>query len=362
LNKRFVTIFLVIVFSFAIFHFVIWTFITSKCVLNSDTKYKGDLVRFSYKADSLFLRKTTNVPSHITLAKQHTRVNKWNESLDVDLITLGDSFSNADTQGTNPYYQDYIVSNQSKSVLNVPPSLFVNDTNSFETLITYINNGLLDIIKPKYILIESVERLSISRFAKKFDFSLTDDKNVTIENFKNYQQPLFKANNNINFINERNTKVFVNYVKFNLQKYAKFNNVFISKLNQDFFTSKDTNSLLFYQQDLSSIPLTTKKSIKELNDNFNKLAMLLKKKGINLYFMPAVDKYNLYSKYIMNNSHPKSIFFEELRKLPKKYAFIDTKAILSKELEKGVKDLYYSDDTHWSYKASEAIFKKVKFE
>jgi len=102
--------------------------------------------------------------------------------------------------------------------------------------------------------------------------------------------------------------------------------------------------------------------IDKLNNNLNALSKILKKKNIKLYFMPAVDKYNLYSKYIVNNTYPQSIFFEELRKLPKEYTFIDTKTILLEELKKGVKDIYHSDDTHWSYKASEAIFKKVKFE
>lgn len=77
--------------------------------------------------------------------------------------------------------------------------------------------------------------------------------------------------------------------------------------------------------------------------------------------MPAVDKYNLYSKFIINNPYQNSVFFEKLRVLDKKYILIDTKAILLKELKKGTKDLYYPDDTHWSFKAPEIIFRKFKF-
>lgn len=36
---------------------------------------------------------------------------------------------------------------------------------------------------------------------------------------------------------------------------------------------------------------------------------------------------------------------------------LDTKAILEKEVDRVVKDVFYSDDTRWSYKASEAITK-----
>ena len=77
--------------------------------------------------------------------------------------------------------------------------------------------------------------------------------------------------------------------------------------------------------------------------------------------MPAVDKYNLYSPYIISNSYPKSILFEYLDTLPKDYIFINTKKILSEQLEKGEKDIFYADDTHWSHKASEVIIKDESF-
>jgi hypothetical protein len=39
---------------------------------------------------------------------------------------------------------------------------------------------------------------------------------------------------------------------------------------------------------------------------------------------------------------------------------IDTKDILARSLEKGELDLYHQDDSHWSWKASEAIFSTVR--
>ena len=77
--------------------------------------------------------------------------------------------------------------------------------------------------------------------------------------------------------------------------------------------------------------------------------------------MPVVDKYNLYSNFIVDNPYPRSTFFEKLRQLPKRYAFIDTKQILMEELERGELDLYYPDDSHWSWKAPQKIFNTVRF-
>jgi hypothetical protein len=91
------------------------------------------------------------------------------------------------------------------------------------------------------------------------------------------------------------------------------------------------------------------------------LADKLTTKGVKLYFMPCADKYDIYSKFIINNKYPQNQFFEKLRPLQKRYTLIDTKALLSKELDKGIKDIYYFDDAHWSWKASETIFKQVKF-
>ena len=51
-----------------------------------------------------------------------------------------------------------------------------------------------------------------------------------------------------------------------------------------------------------------------------------------------------------------------MESLPKDYVFINTKKILLDELERGEKDVFFKDDTHWSWKASKAIFEKVIIE
>jgi hypothetical protein len=141
---------------------------------------------------------------------------------------------------------------------------------------------------------------------------------------------------------------------------AYTSNCYIIKLNKNMFTSKDPYSLLFYKDTIKYNESITTEKIQKVNENLNRLSLQLKTKGIKLYFMPAVDKLNLYSKYIVNNKYGESTFFEQLRPLKKEYILIDTKTILEQEVDRGVKDIFYSDDTHWSYKASEAIAKNLK--
>jgi hypothetical protein len=132
-------------------------------------------------------------------------------------------------------------------------------------------------------------------------------------------------------------------------------------LNTPFFSVKKSKRLLFYYEDIKFIPLANEESVGSFNKNLNELALRLKKKGITFYFLPAPDKYAMYSDYIVDNPYPKSVFFELLRKQPKKYVFVDTKAILSELIKKGEKDVYYADDTHWSWKAAKKIAESLKF-
>jgi hypothetical protein len=133
-------------------------------------------------------------------------------------------------------------------------------------------------------------------------------------------------------------------------------------LRESLFSVKNDRKLLFYDHDIAKIANSNDRTISSLNGNLNTLAEILKSKNMQLYFMPVVDKYDLYADYIVDNRYPKSIFFEKLRTLPKKYTLIDTKKILAQEVSKGEKDIFYADDTHWSWKASKKIFEEVRFQ
>jgi hypothetical protein len=355
--KKYTFLFIIIFLLIIVFHAITWHTISKKVLLVDDQIYNGDLGRTSFKVDSIFPRESFKVKKARTLNKKHF-VFKDRKSKEVDVITIGDSFANAATQGKNPYFQDYIATYNNFKVLNILPHF----GNFIETVAMLDNSGLLDELKPKAIVIESVERFSVSRFSNNVDLSKNIEKKrlkKILKNTRNYYQT---KDPYISFINSQNFRA----ANFNIQRifnpYGEYKFAILAPMKKDFFTTKDSNTLLFHKEDVEHMHLVTKENVRKLNENFNKLARKVRRKGIRLYFMPAVDKYNLYEPYIKNNIYPKSNFFEYLRDLPKDYVLIDTKDILEKELKKGVKDLYYADDTHWSYKASEAIFKKVKFE
>ena len=98
------------------------------------------------------------------------------------------------------------------------------------------------------------------------------------------------------------------------------------------FSSEIQDELLVLRDDVKNASLSNKGNITIINDNFNTLSIILKKLDIKLIFMPVVDKYDLYHEYIVGK-YPKNNFFPLIRPLTKKYIFVDTKAILKKQLK-----------------------------
>lgn len=355
--KKYTLFIIVFLVGFIVFHTLVWHTISKKVLLVDEYIYKGDLGRSSFKVDSLFPRPSHLVEDANDLPIQHILYKDLKDNETVDVITIGDSFSNGATQGKNTFYQDYIATYNNYKVLNIPPGI------GFVSGIVKLNNsGILDDLKPKAIIIQSIERFAIERFAREYNFAEHSDKEPLIKILEKQKNMYLGKDAYINFINSQNSRAFYFNFKMMFKPYTQYKACMVAPMKKDFFTSKDPNSLLYHKESAMFSYKATKENIEKLNNTFNELALMLKKKKIQLYFMPVVDKSNLYYDYVVEPDYPKSAFFENLRPLKKHYKLIDTKEILSQELEKGVKDLYYSDDTHWSYKASAAIFKKVKFE
>jgi hypothetical protein len=228
-------------------------------------------------------------------------------------------------------------------------------------LLALDQSGVLDIIKPKIVLLSIGSRAFVRHFSK----DLAWDQNVSSQEILK-EISLMKPRDlsahqlkNVSIVNTANFKLPFYSIGYEFKPCLK--SVCKMNLDKSLFSVKADNEILFYKQTLKDLPSNTPANIKKANDNLNKLAILLKKKGIRLFFMPAVSKYDLYYDYIKNNTYSKDNLFNILEPLKKEYNVINTKAILSPLLKNGEKDIFYADDTHWSYKASKEIFTKVHF-
>ena len=329
----------------------------------------GDLLRIGYILGYESPRQNVD-----DLPRRHIRANEYRKQ-PVDMVTVGDSFSIGGGGGRNSHYQDYIASLHGLTVLNVQGDIIAGTEASFfpiGTVSKLINSGYLDLIQPKYLLLESVERFAIQRLTREFSLQETatieEIDRIFREKHTDGKKSIEKQNTakqntdnklELHFINNGNWKFIGNNLQYLFRDRAVGSKVIISKLNRRFFSSGQGDQLIFHVDEIKNYKFSTPASIAEANQNLNHLAALLKTKGITLVFMPIVNKLNLYEPYLRKQRYPRSIFFEELRKLPKEYLLIDTKEILSRALEKGELDIFYQDDSHWSWKASQAIFSSI---
>ena len=86
----------------------------------------------------------------------------------------------------------------------------------------------------------------------------------------------------------------------------------------------------------------------------------MKEKGIKFIFMVAVDKYDLYQNEIVENPYPKKRVMEDIdRIIGNSPHLLLSKKFLLPLIEKGEKDVFLFNDTHWSYKASRVIADEI---
>lgn len=348
-SKHYATVFILFAAVLFLYHVLVYNFLSSKVIAVQEPMYVGDLVRLSYQVDSIDLKKAEN-----TLPKQHLEGSQYNGQ-EIDVLTIGDSFSNGGGSGKNAFYQDYIASINDYNVLNIR-ALHAAGGDVPNTLLALYNSGILDSIKPKKIILSIGSRAFIRRIGKDLDWEQNASTSKIWAEIKEMKPRDLAAHQlkDVSIVNTANFKLPFYSIGYTfvpcLKSVCKF------PLKEALFSVKADTEILIYKQTLKDLYMNTADNIAKANTNLNRIAGLLKKKGIELYFMPAVSKYDLYYDYIEGNPYAKDALFELYEPLDKAYQMINTKSILLPLLQKGEKDVFYADDTHWSSKASKEIF------
>ena len=292
--------------------------------------------------------------------KHHTEFSDYLKSgvkKSFDVITIGDSFS---TIAGGCFFQDYLVDKYGLEIVNIR----FEGHEMLDTLYILDKTGWLDELKPRFVIIESVERYVNDRFGL---------KNISPENIKALDKETITELSRVSdkqgdFIKIIPSVIFRASMKFlydHVYRIMPGNNgrlsekVYTAKLNQPMFTNPSMeNILLYYYEDLDY--LKTPFNTAMVNKNFNDAAEYFGKRGIKIIFMPCADKYDLYYPYIENNNNPPANpFFDEIEKLDKKYYLINTRNISRKLLSDGERDVYWLDETHWSWKAQQSVGDKL---
>jgi len=345
---------------YLLFNLLVWTQFTRYLLSNPECK-GGDLSRLGYVRSSNMCKETEN-----NLPRRHLEEHEYSGQK-IGVLTIGDSFSSGGGGGLNSYYQDHLASINNVNVLNI---MGYNRLDLITTVSMKNNNGYFERIKPEYVLIECAEKVCLNDLPETIDFSRgISEKELEMYGKVNYSgkdsgQKSSSGGGSVplklDFISDANFKLARNSILYHFSDNAFYSQVYKARLLQPFFSVEASDTLLYLDKDIEKRQNITVERITRMNDYLNDLTDSLAVKGIRLIFMPVVDKYDLYSIYIANRKYPESHFFEEFRKLPKRYLFIDTKALLREELARGEKDVFHADDTHWSWKASKKIFESVR--
>lgn len=345
--KKFSLVFIISCIFFVILNAFIYNFFTKEIL----TYKTHDLSRMGY----LTSLASTLQAEERNLPRKQMYLDDINDN-PVDLLVIGDSFAGGLGGGVNPFFQDFIATYNNLNVVTIGA---FEQYNFIDLLIILINSGWIEKYKPRYVLIESVGRNTVKRFSRNFDFTQSAPVEEIISFYK--LPPATGTLPKSFFINTGNLKFLLYNFLYLFSENAFISDVHKFRLSKPLFSVSDGKDLLVIRKALNKFKKYTPENISLLNSNLNIISNMLQEKNTKLYFMPIVDKFDLYSEFIEDNPHPKNKFFLLLRPLDKKYSFIDTKVLLLESINDGVKDVFHPDDTHWSWRASEKIFKVIKF-
>ncbi|HBT79663.1 MAG: hypothetical protein II145_09595 [Selenomonas sp.] len=327
-------------------------------------------------------------------ASHHTEFADWVKALQAgerptfDVITIGDSFCNG---GGGAYWQDMLGRDTDLRILNVPAP--TGQLNAVETFYLLDALGYLDLAQPKMILLESVERYVDDRYGKELlktpvrtDAEL---RQLIAPDTLAGPSPLPQAadakaelpaqagaataqGEQTGTENQGEKRLDWLFPPVMLNANAQFvanklytlrhpdqlsENTYYLTLTQPFFTNPGReNKLLFYAEEM--VYLQHPIDVAQVNANLNTAAARAKKHGAKLFFMVATDKMDLYYPYLTPEEKakwPANFFFEDMAAVEKAYTFIDTRALLRPSLASGEQDIWWQDDTHWSWKAEEIL-------
>jgi len=348
--KKYVKLILISLVIFLSYHVIVWTFYTSRIYNLEKNNYVGDLGRMSYLVNSLDHR-----IHNVDLKKRHYYKDNY-QNQEIDIVTLGDSFFNGGAGGKNAYIQDYLATQTNLNILNVLS--FDSQQSPIKLIENMIDVGWFKKYKPKYLILETVEKSLPGKFNLKKELKIGTLKELE-RKIQSPGQSLFTYVPQVKIINTANYKLPYFNLMYNFKEKAQ-RSVYKLSLNDDYFSVKDSDSLLCYNEEIEHIEYFTDQKLDEINDKINLLSKKLKEQNVELIFLVAVDKYDLYYDKIINNKYKKQTFFERFEKLNKDYIFINTKKVLKPLIDNKVLDVFYADDTHWSYKANEAVSSYIK--
>ena len=348
-EKKYIILLIAIVSLFMLGNLILWHGFVKQTF--SSGEHHGDMARMgSYAMNKPAIGLFPYKKHHLEMADYI----KNGASRQVDVLTIGDSYFNGHSGN---YFQDYLTEKYGLNVLNVPSKFQLN---ALEMLYLLDDLGYLAEIKPRVVVLESVERNIYDRFVAKEVYvpRLTREQFAASfkpagESFEDkavrqlFPAIMFKANGQ--YLKNR-------HYAWKHKKSAS-SSVGRIELTKNLFSNKGQENVLIYYKDDMQYLKRPKLDAALINKKMETAAAFLKKYNSRLVFMVMVDKFDLYQPFFTKeDAVDENTFFTDFQAVKgNSYDFCDTKAVLQQAAFRGETDLCWGDDSHFSWKGDQLV-------
>ena len=352
--KRFTLIFVVVVGGFFLLNAILWHTVVGP--IFTDSGGDNDLARSALvRIEKAQTPQAQEEKAHLEFA-DYVKARQAGEAPRIDVLTLGDSFSNG---GGGCWYQDRLARESGLTVLNID-----DDYNGLKSLADLEASGYLADIRPRYVVLECVERYAPDR-AKEALAAQEKGNGEAAPSEQALEQKLLGVKTTAErqaevtegllppMMLQGNKSWLENAIRF--RKGSRLSEtVYQAELDRPLFSNPGWQQrLLYYYDEDWTAQTPPAEAARTMNEAYEAAAQHLAAQGIRLIVMVVVDKYDLYAPYARTEDGPvaDNPFFDELDALPKTYTFINTKKILRPHAAAGEQDLFWLTDSHWSWRA-----------
>lgn len=353
--KRLSCVILMLAAGVLIFTVAFWHLKVARTFYNHDGH--GDLSRLgSYEVTMPDIRNPEPGSGHESFQQYAAE----NSHTHYDVVTIGDSLFNG---GGGNYAQDYLAMDTGASILNASR---LGNYNQLDHLWLMERCGWLDRIRPKVVILElgarSVRSIPyITRDLAERTTAYRYRQNVIHAKSQQPEEqiPLWTLVNTR--MGTADIKYLKDHIMYRENPRALSEEVERWELTVDMFSNPGHRSeLLTYVEESAYQNPGKRPEPEKINTRLNEIAVWLGEKGIRLAVVIVPTKLDVYYPWIKEKHDlPENTFYDNMHALPKKYLYVDGFFQLRQAAAAGEKDLYWQDDTHWSFKAQQIVMKQL---
>lgn len=262
-----------------------------------------------------------------------------------DVLVVGDSFSHGGGIGKMGNYVNYL-----KNDYNLKVTVFTPDKSASPVQVAYdaLNLGFVDSTHVTNLVVQEGERYLLDRH------KTLVTTNTIIPVVPDVEGSDEKGDN-------PSSGPLLRVKDFLFYKLLGADPIYKLRLDRDAFTCAEPNMLYFYFEDVEMGFNLTNQEQRQIVDVFDLLLDKAREKGVNIIFVVACDKYDIYQDFIVDNPYPRKTLVDDVEKwmAGKEDHFVYAKPLLHPLIEQGVKDVFLFNDTHWSPASSRVIAAEV---